>query len=138
MDQVFSFSSSLGKEYIALLERDQKDMTNRADTPRRRKCRPGDRMYRYIDQRSKHSKQLSTRRCIAQIPWNADDIPETKEIALKITSPRPELNWVDFARKDGIKDYYQFVDYFTNHEKGKKFLCFVWSKPIKLKKLTAF
>jgi hypothetical protein len=128
----------MGKLKGKLLE-GSKTRTNRHFTKFRYKCRPGDKMHIYIKQRTPEAEKLFDRICIERYFWDITEMPKTVLNAKNTESPKPGESWYEFAIRDGFSTYREFLDYFNNHPKGARFICYIWEKDKRnQKKLSEF
>lgn len=136
MNQNFGFMEKLIPKIIS----GEKYVTNRPYSKSRKKCRIGDTMHIFKKFRTKEVKKTCDAKVIDRFIWKINNAPKTLKSAIRrplldIKGRKIQLknnhnpNWFDFCVADGLVNYQDFYDYFSNHpKKAQVFFCYVFEK----------
>ena len=122
---------SFMKNFKASLMNGTKSRTNRAYSKSRNRIKIGDCVQIYIKQRSPEREKLFDAIITNKIIWNIYQAPQNIKKAWEISSPLKNETWLEFALKDGFKQYSDFFEYFDpeNHpKKQSKYIYFEFEK----------
>lgn len=121
---------SFMERFKASLMNGTKNRTNRAYSKYRNRTKIGDRVQIYIKQRSPEGEKLFEAIITNKIIWNINQAPHNIKKVWEISPLKNEI-WLEFAKRDGFKQYSDFLEYFDpeNHpKKQSKYICFEFEK----------